>query len=190
MEQFKLTLLIPLYFLVGIMAFFGCERKNSPSENDQKIDASEIQRVKPLAIEALKDFPSSATIDTLSQLSKDGKIGFKQIRKVLESASTIDNNTSKEEYQSLLNDIIWNTHVLNDRTLHIMQMRPGGGGGGGTSCIRPCYDKYFNCMANSGCEVPWYGVCFCCVPCSLELMGCIKDCVLGSGGGGGGAIMY
>lgn len=61
---------------------------------------------------------------------------------------------------------------------------PGGGGGGGQTCVSRCAGEYDQCVSENGCDTSGW-VCVCCVPCSLQYMGCVAKCVTVGGGFGG-----
>jgi hypothetical protein len=59
-------------------------------------------------------------------------------------------------------------------------LRQGGGGGGGGTCVTRCAAEYNQCMLENGCTSSF--ICLCCIPCSLQYMGCVAGCTMNAGG--------
>lgn len=180
----KKLLFFSLFFLFASISF---------SQNDKIEQAKGIALLKSESAKTLRNFPSAKKIEESKDLTDNGKTLFKKIRTFLEEANKVSDKTSFDSYSSILKELDWAMLMMNVATTNTKgsaggkdiaekQRLPGigmGGGGifngdGGNTCVTNCKNDYNRCMRENDCSHSI--LCLCCIPCSLQYMGCVAGC--------------
>lgn len=161
------------FFIAFLIALSGCNSSSLVGNNDSaKADQKELMKIREESQKTLVDFPTAEKIESM-RLTANGKSGAKRIRVLLESASQ-NSKWTQQNLDDFTNEIEWATMFLqraNDSP---------DGPGGGTTCATNCRTDYNKCMKENDCTSSFF--CLCCVPCSLQYMGCIGRCMGKTGG--------
>lgn len=155
--------------IVFVITFYVLFINNSIGQ-----DASDWQTIHTKGKQALANFPSVDQINR-SKLTARLKKVLLDTRKeltVIASNRMKPNNAIYTRSINKINDFPTDFHK------NVVVMFQDNGGGGGTTSIS-CKDKYDNCMEAHNCTHST--LCICCIPCSIEYMGCIKDILTSPG---------
>ncbi|WP_263358393.1 hypothetical protein [Acidicapsa ligni] len=142
-----------------------------------------LSSVRNSARKAIASLPDSSQVEKLDKFSRRYIEGVSAlIERGLKASDWED-----EEIAHFAQEISWATLAAQLGNISVYLDNGNGDSGGGT-CVSRCADEYQQCYDENSCEDHWYG-CLCCVPCSLQYMGCIARCVGFSGGFGGGGVV-
>ena len=139
-------------------------------EAQKAIQKGILGRIASSANNSLRKFPSPSQ---LRNVNTERRNYLEQVRKLLEEGKSASKWNADQ-----LGSFADRVASLKDKAVHL----DNSGGGGGKTCVTSCKDEYNKCLEENDCEYSF--ICICCVPCSLQYMGCIAGCI-GVGGGGG-----
>jgi hypothetical protein len=132
-----------------------------------------LQRVRSAARKAVAKLPDP---DEGKKLSGEAALLVEQMEKLITDGLSAP-EWSDARLSRYVTEVGWGRLVAATATI---AMQGHGGGGGGSSCVTECAQEYDRCMAENSCTSSFF--CLCCMPCSLQYMGCVARCVRGSGG--------
>lgn len=194
--------IILLNVLILLLSYFGAQGQIAKKETDK----SKIIQLKNHSAKAKKTYPSIQEIDKSKNLSQEGKAFFKKLRTTIDEASRITDSTTIEEYNAIMSDLEWSMFIIktfssnsNGGTNSGSTAKRRGastmsgsswvfvdGGDKDKTCATKCRDEYNRCMTENDCNYDrdsFFGICLCCVPCSLQYGGCLAACVIGNNDG-------
>ncbi|MCB9054959.1 MAG: hypothetical protein H6549_03785 [Chitinophagales bacterium] len=193
----------------GFLTLFFCFAGQCQITKSEKItDKNKLTQLKSHSVQVKKIFPSFQEIDMSKKLSQDGKMFFKKFREIIDRASKTTDNTSTEEYNSIMSDLGWAMFIIktsfsesnNGTNSNSTAKRRGSntmsefsswvfadGGNKDKTCATKCRDDYNKCMTENDCNYDRdsvFGICLCCTPCSLQYAGCLARCVISGNNNG------
>lgn len=133
-----------------------------------------LRRIQQAARKGLVDFLDDSEI---GRLSPPGRLIVERMRYVVEEGSRAT-SWDTSQLARMANDLAWAHHITR---LMVVYLDNNSGSGEGKTCVTKCSDEYNKCMEENSCEYSWF--CLCCMPCSLQYMGCVAKCTVGFGGG-------
>ncbi len=136
-----------------------------------------LRKVRSAARKALAQMPDDEVTEKLDAVSKRY---ITQVSALVESGlKAMD--WGETELARFANDLAWAKLVLSVSGT-IIDLDNGGGGGGPT-CVTQCASQYEQCVKENDCDTGGW-LCLCCIPCSLQYMGCGWKCITAGGGFG------
>jgi hypothetical protein len=135
-----------------------------------------LLKVETAAKEVATDFPTRNQIEGMKPLAR--RYFFRLYNLVQEATNATHWNIPRLARFST--EVRWYIHVLDIQNAHL----DNTGTPPQKGCVKACYDQYYACVEENHCETV-FGVCLCCIGCSLELAGCIAKCTIGETGGTG-----
>lgn len=173
--------------IISILSFLLTTTLMAQSNTDKEILSAAIKDLKSSAAKVKAEFPSAAKIAGSKSLTKKGKELFTKISGTIKKGAAVTDKTTKDEYLAIVKELNSATEELKGSDGGKSAKKNngtgiGGGTGGifneaGNSCVTNCRLEYSQCVSENQCQSHW-GVCICCVPCSLQYMGCIRRCVI------------
>jgi hypothetical protein len=131
-----------------------------------------FKKIRSIASSFIAESPESDAVVPLDNLSQ----GYSdRVAALLDRAANLADDDD-EELTRLAQELSW-----AKMTVEIIVARDNTGGTGVT-CATGCAGEYDQCVGENGCETGGW-VCICCVPCSIQYMGCMRRCILGGSGG-------
>lgn len=172
----------------------GCAKVNSPKDYAVSDEASQIQeevqklgrreylrKIKSAAKNALSQLPDNHEIEKLDAVSREY---VEKISSLIEAGLKLS-DSDDATIARFAHEVSW-AKLGTDIAATVMARISNGGGGGGPTCVTRCANEYDKCMQENNCTSSFF--CICCVPCSLQYMGCVAKCVTVGGGFGGVVI--
>jgi len=169
-----------LYLFISTVAI-------AQKKTDQEILSIAVKELRSSAKSIQTGFPAASKFKDARNLTKKGKDLFADLSALIEQAAGITDKATKDEYIAIvskLNAAIKELSASGDGKSAKKNSGTGiaGGNGGifndtGNTCVTNCRMEYNQCKSENQCESHW-GVCICCVPCSLQYLGCVRKCVL------------
>lgn len=171
----------------------GCAVVNAPKDYAVFGEASQLQaevrklggreflrKVRSAAKNAISQLPDDYEIEKLDAVSRRY---VERISAVIETGLKLT-DWNDAELARFAQEVSW-AKLGSDIAATVMaRMSSDGGGGSGPTCVTKCAQEYDQCVQENNCDTSGW-VCICCVPCSLQYMGCIAKCTVGVGGLGG-----
>lgn len=149
------------------------EANKKIAELEQTVPDEEVKPIKEAATIALRGFPTPSDIEASRRLSVQEKSIISEVRNLIDKTSKIS-KMSRVQFDGLSNEIAWATELTT------VIARQIGTGQPDDDCATKCLGEYDRCK-NSHCganhQPKWYG-CACCIPCSLQYMGCEGGCIV------------
>jgi hypothetical protein len=150
------------------------EANNKISELTKAASEEELKPIQEAATVVLRDFPTQAQIESSRNLNEQEKLIFTEIRNVIVRTSDIKTIT-KKQLEGLANEISWMNELVTAIAKAKAPNNPDK-----RDCASRCADEYDSCKdghCGKGHRPSWYG-CLCCMPCSLQYMGCTGRCTI------------
>jgi hypothetical protein len=148
-------------------------RQELQAEFDKLGREAYLQRVRSAARKALGKLPDG---DEAKPLSGEAALVVEQMERLITDGLNAP-EWSDARLAHYVTEVGWGRLVA--ATVAIA-MQGKGGGGGGDSCVTECAHEYDRCMAENSCTSSFF--CLCCMPCSLQYMGCVARCCRVGGG--------
>lgn len=104
--------------------------------------------------------------------------------KILTTEAKNASSWNLQHLTRFVGEINWVKHIMDIQAAYL-----DNGGGGGQTCVTQCANEYNQCVTENQCDTGGW-VCLCCVPCSLQYMGCIGRCSIPGAGSSGGIFIY
>jgi len=130
-----------------------------------------IQRSARMALAKMVDEPK--------HLNTVGRRYLDQVSELLQRAASAK-SWSNDELIAFAHEVAW-AKLLTDAD--VIYRRASGSGTSDVTCVTACAQEYAQCLNENGCDANAW-VCLCCVPCSLQYMGCVASCSLPGAGRG------
>ena len=173
----------------------GCAVVNAPKDHAVFDEASQFQaevqklgrreylrKVKSAAKNAISQLPDDREIEKLDAVSRQY---VERISSLIEAGLKLS-DSDDAAIARFAHEVSW-AKLGTDIAATVMARMSGGGGGSGPTCVTSCADEYNQCVQENNCDTGGW-ICICCVPCSLQYMGCVAKCVTVGGGFGGVVI--
>ena len=172
----------------------GCAKVNSPADlavmhndigNSLEIEARKIgkdeylKKIRTAARSAGKELAYSDSSEKMDPLAKQY---VERVSSLLEFGSKLT-EWDDEALARYLNEVAW-AKFATDVVMSVMARDNSGGGGSGPTCVTRCATEYDQCVSENSCDTSGW-ICVCCMPCSLQYMGCVAKCSTVGGGFGG-----
>lgn len=172
----------------------GCAKVNSPAISPALLDdigqSLEVQAQKIGKAEFLKQVRSAARtagkqladFDSMEKLDPLAKQYLSKVTDLIEYGTKLS-EWDDEALARYIGEVAW-AKFASDVVMSFMARDNSGGGGSGPTCVTKCANEYDQCISENGCDTSGW-ICVCCMPCSLQYMGCVARCAMVRGGFGG-----
>lgn len=171
----------------------GCAKVNSPAGAAIGADLglsfeTEVQKVgrdeylKKIRSAARSAGKLMADFDSMDRMEPLAKRYLTQVHELVEFGAKLSewDDAAMARYAG---EVAW-AKFATDLVAAMARDNSGGGGGSGPTCVTRCADEYDQCVRENRCDTSGW-VCVCCMPCSLQYMGCVAACTIRTGGFGG-----
>ena len=171
----------------------GCAKVNSPADalrgdigqllqaEAQKIGKDEfLKKIRTAARNAGKELTYSESSEKMDPLAMQY---IERISGLMEQGAKLT-EWDDEALARYLNDVAWAKFATDVVSSVMAKDNPGSGGGSGPTCVTKCANEYDQCISENSCDTSGW-ICVCCMPCSLQYMGCVAKCTVVRGGFGG-----
>jgi hypothetical protein len=131
-----------------------------------------LNRVSTVAQKGLQH-PSTNT--ALQKLKPETRQLVTQMDALIAEGTT-SSEWSDEKITQFAREVAWAKAAATHAATMVFLQNEGGGPTPATACA----NEYDQCMKENHCEPSFF--CLCCVPCSLQYMGCLRKIILGETG--------
>lgn len=161
----------------------GGGKKGHPvqDEIDKLGQASLLRKIRTAAKKAYASLPDQEDIAKLKPLSRRF---IDRLGETIEAGMKAG-DWNQDAIAHYASEVAWGGLLCDVAVSHLA--RDNSGGGAGPTCVTKCADEYHQCISENGCDTSDWA-CLCCVPCSLQYMGCVAMCTVRAGGFSGIAI--
>jgi hypothetical protein len=150
------------------------------SEFQRSDRAAFLRRVSSSAKRAPREALSEADVQSMAGPSA---MLLQQVDSPLDAGRGASSFTDAQ-LASYVREVAWGKLAAD---MAAIAMRQKGGGGTGPTCATRCETEYDQCMDEHSCTSSF--LCICCIPCSLQYIGCMRKCIIGIKGGAGGPVI-
>lgn len=174
----------------------GCAKVNSPADSlhadighmleveAKKIGKDEyLKKIRTSARSAGKELAYTDSSEKMDPLARQY---VERISGLLETGAKLT-EWDEEALARYLNEVAWAKFATDLVSSVMARDNSGTGGGSGPTCVTKCANEYDQCISENSCDTSGW-ICVCCVPCSLQYMGCVAKCSMVGGGFGGVVI--
>lgn len=173
----------------------GCAKVNSPAGlavalddighllevETQRIGKDEfLKKIRSAARSAGKEL---ADFDSMERMDPLATQYLAKVTSLIEYGTKL-NEWDEEALARYIGEVAWAKFASDVVMSFMARDNSGSGGGSGPTCVTKCANEYDQCISENRCDTSGW-VCVCCMPCSLQYMGCVAKCTVVRGGFGG-----
>lgn len=173
----------------------GCAKVNSPagaaistglglSFETEVVKVGRDEYLKKIRSAARSAGKVMADFDSMDKMEPLAKQYLSKVNELVEFGAKLT-EWDDEAMARYASEVAW-AKFATDVVVSMARDNSGTGGSGGT-CVTRCADEYDQCVRENKCNTGGW-ICVCCMPCSLQYMGCVARCTM-RGSGFGGIVM-